>query len=83
MAVACSVFFTVILILQADGEGWEVLAWPGLQVRAYGVIGELGLTTSMFYLVQTQLHSHAAGDVFYTVNTIGLKLNDLASVSNI
>ena len=69
MAVACSVFFTVILILQAEGEGWEVLAWPGLQVRAYGVIGELGLTTSMFYLVQTQLHSHAAGDVFYTVNT--------------
>ena len=46
-----------------------MLAWPGLQVRAYGVIGELGLMTCMFYLVQTQLHSHAAGDVFYTVNT--------------
>ena len=60
-----------------------MLAWPGLQVRAYGVIGELGLASSMFSLTQTQLHSHAAGDVFYTVNTIGLKLNDLASVSNI
>ena len=44
-----------------------MLAWPGLQVRAYGVIGELGLASSMFSLTQTQLHSHAAGDALYTV----------------